>query len=113
MISDLTERVELETGRRNEGVISSTITFVTKCADALGTLIAGVLLSIIAFPTETSVGDIPQETIDKLGLIYGPFVFIIWMGVVLALGRYRISRTRHQEMLDKLSDTKKSVPLKQ
>lgn len=105
MTSDLTERIELETGRRNEGVISSTITFVTKCADALGTLVAGVLLSIIAFPTETSVGDVPQETIDKLGLIYGPFVFIIWMGVVLAISRYRISRTRHQDMLERLSKT--------
>ena len=37
MIADLAERTELETGRRNEGVISSTITFVTKCADGLGT----------------------------------------------------------------------------
>ncbi|MGI9220041.1 MAG: MFS transporter [Woeseiaceae bacterium] len=103
MTSDLTERVELETGRRNEGVISSTITFVTKCADALGTLIAGILLSVIAFPTETAVGDVPQDTINKLGLIYGPLVFMIWMGVVLTIRRYRISRTRHQDMLDSLS----------
>jgi GPH family glycoside/pentoside/hexuronide:cation symporter len=102
MIADLTERTELATGRRNEGVISSTITFTTKCADALGTLIAGVLLSLIAFPTETAVGDVPADVIVRLGLIYGPVVFLIWMGAILSISRYRISRARHQEMLDEL-----------
>jgi GPH family glycoside/pentoside/hexuronide:cation symporter len=103
MIADLTERTELETGRRNEGVISSTITFTTKCADALGTLIAGILLSLIAFPTETAVGDVAPAIIAKLGLIYGPVVFLIWMGVILSISRYRISRSRHQEMLEQLA----------
>ena len=104
MIADLTERTELETGRRNEGVISSAITFTTKCADALGTLLAGILLALIAFPTETAVGDVPADVISKLGLIYGPVVFLIWMGVILSISRYRISRSRHQEMVERLSD---------
>jgi len=103
MIADLTERTELETGRRNEGVISSAITFTAKCADALGTLIAGTLLSLIAFPTETAVGDVPPDIIAKLGLIYGPVVFLIWMGVILSLSRYRISRSLHEENLQRLS----------
>jgi Na+/melibiose symporter-like transporter len=103
MIADLTEPTELETGRRNEGVISSTITFATKCADALGTLIAGILLSLIAFPTETAVGDVPPDVIAQLGLIYGPLVFLIWMGVIMSISRYRISRSGHQEMLERLA----------
>ncbi len=103
MIADLTERTELDTGRRNEGVICSTITFATKCADALGTLIAGILLSLIAFPTETAVGDVPPGVVAKLGLIYGPVVFLIWMGVIVSVSRYRISRARHQEMLEQLA----------
>ncbi len=104
MIADLTERTELDTGRRNEGVISSTITFTSKCADALGTLIAGAVLALIAFPTETAVGDVPADVIAKLGLVYGPMVFLIWMGAILTLSRYRISRARHQEMLERLSN---------
>jgi len=103
MIADLTEQTELETGRRNEGVISSTVTFTTKCADALGTLIAGILLSLIAFPTETGVGDVPPDIVAKLGLIYGPVVFLIWMGVIVSISRYRISRSHHQEMLEQLA----------
>ena len=103
MVSDLTERVELETGRRNEGVIASSISFVNKCADGLGALIGGVVLSMIAFPTETAVGEVPQDTVDQLGLAYGPLVSLIWLMAVLALARYRISRSRHQEMLERLS----------
>jgi GPH family glycoside/pentoside/hexuronide:cation symporter len=103
MIADLTEGTELETGRRNEGVICSTVTFATKCAAALGTLIAGILLSLIDFPTETAVGDVPPDIVAKLGLIYGPVVFLIWMGVILSISRYRISRSRHQEILEQLA----------
>ena len=94
--------------RRNEGVIASTITFTTKCADAMGTLIAGILLSLIAFPTETAVGDVPPDIVAKLGLIYGPVVFLIWMGVILSISRYRISRSLHREMLEQLAANKPS-----
>ncbi|MDG1995402.1 MAG: MFS transporter [Emcibacteraceae bacterium] len=104
MIVDLTEQTELKTGRRNEGVIASSITFAGKCADAFGTLIGGLLLSLIAFPTETAVGDVPHDIIVKLGLIYGPLVFLIWMGVIITLSRYRISRKIHEETLKKLAD---------
>ena len=104
MIADLAERTELETGRRNEGVISSTITFTTKCADALGTLLAGILLALIAFPTETAIGDVPEDVVAKLGLIYGPMVFLIWMGVIVFISRYRISRSRHQEILERIAE---------
>jgi len=103
MIADLSEHMELETGRRNEGVIFSTVTFTTKCADALGTLIAGIMLSLITFPTETAVGDVSPDIIAKLGLIYGPVVFLIWVGVIFSVSRYRISRSIHQEMLKQLA----------
>ncbi|MEM7432516.1 MAG: MFS transporter [Pseudomonadota bacterium] len=104
MVSDLTERTQLETGRRNEGVISSTMAFVGKCADGLGVYIAGLLLALIAFPTETDVSDVADDVVFDLGLIYGPFVFVIYLGAVAALFRYRISRERHGEALRQLSN---------
>ena len=103
MIADLTEQTELKTGRRNEGVISSTIAFTSKCSDALGTLIAGTLLTLISFPTGTAVGEIPESVITKLGLVYGPMIFLIWMSVILTISRYRISRLQHEKMLERLS----------
>ncbi len=108
MIVDLAEQTELETGRRNEGVIASSITFAGKCADALGTFLAGILLTLIAFPTETAVGDMPPEIITKLGLIYGPVVFLIWMGVIVILSRYQLTRSVHEETLNKLAERSSS-----
>ncbi len=102
MIADLTERTEIETGRRNEGVIASTVTFVTKCADAIGTLLAGILLLWIGFPTETEIGQVPQDTVNGLGLIYGPLVCAIWLGAIFVLSRYRIDRSRQERMVKQL-----------
>ena len=78
MTADVTEQIQLETGRRNEGIISSTMTFAGKCADALGTLLAGTLLALIAWPTETAVGEVPADTVFNLGLVYGPLVMSIY-----------------------------------
>ena len=85
-------------------MVSSTITFTSKCADALGTLIAGTALSLIAFPTETAVGEVAPDVIAELGLIYGPMIFLIWMGVIVTISRYRISRSHHEEILERLSN---------
>ena len=52
------------------------MTFASKCADALGTLLAGMLLALIAWPTATAVGEVPADKIFNLGLIYGPLVIV-------------------------------------
>jgi hypothetical protein len=100
---DFIHQAFLFSGVSQQACTKPTVTFATKCADALGTLIAGILLSLIAFPTETAVGDVPPGIIAKLGLIYGPVVFLIWMGVILPISRYGISRSRHREMLERLA----------
>ncbi|MDG1859376.1 MAG: MFS transporter, partial [Emcibacteraceae bacterium] len=102
MSSDITEQIELETGRRNEGIISSTMTFASKCATGLGTLISGTLLAIIAFPTETAVGDIPEDVLFNLGLIYGPMILTIFFICCYVLSRYSISRSHHSSNVEHL-----------
>ena len=99
MTADVTEQLQLETGRRNEGVISSTMMFAGKCSDALGTLLAGTLLALIAFPTKTAVGEVPADTIFNLGLIYGPLVMAIFLGACVAISGYNISRADHSTSL--------------
>jgi Na+/melibiose symporter-like transporter len=104
MTADVTEQVQLETGRRNEGVISSTMTFAGKCADALGTLLAGFLLALIAWPTETAVGEVPADTIFNLGLIYGPLVMVIFLAACYVLRGYNISRADHGAAVSRLEE---------
>ena len=104
MTADVTEQLQLETGRRNEGVISSTMTFAGKCADALGTLLAGILLALIAWPTETAVGDVPADILFNLGLIYGPLVMVIFLGACYVLRGYTISREQHSADVARLTE---------
>ncbi len=104
MTADITEQLELETGRRNEGVISSTMTFASKCAYALGTMIAGTLLALIVFPTETDVGEVPAATIFELGLVYGPLVLVMWLGACYAINRYSMSRARYSKTVSRLKE---------
>jgi Na+/melibiose symporter-like transporter len=104
MTADVTEQLQLETGRRNEGVISSTMTFAAKCAESLGTLIAGFLLALIAWPTATAVGEVPADTIFNLGLIYGPLVMAIFLVACYVLRGYNISRADHSASLARLEE---------
>jgi Na+/melibiose symporter-like transporter len=102
MMADITEQVELDTGRRSEGVITSAVTFAAKCAYALGTFLGGVTLSLIAFPRETAVGDVAPEIIFDLGLVYGPLILVIFLGSAYAISRYQISRVQHEETIARL-----------
>ncbi|MCP4089640.1 MAG: MFS transporter [Gammaproteobacteria bacterium] len=113
MSSDITEQIELETGRRNEGIISSTVTFASKCATGLGTLLAGTLLALIAFPTQSAVGNIPDDTLFNLGLIYGPMIMTIFLICCFALSRYSLSRSHHASNVEHLphDDTDKIIGL--
>ena len=78
------------------------MTFASKCSLALGAGVSGFLLSLISWPTETSVGDVPAEVVFDLGLIYGPVIGAIWLTSAYAISRYRISRKGHAEALQKL-----------
>jgi Na+/melibiose symporter-like transporter len=105
MTSDITEQIEITTGRRNEGVIMSTVTFTSKCSYALGTLIAGTLLSLIAFPTETAVGDVVPSIIFDLGLLYGPVVMVVYLLACYAISRYDISRAKFIDTVSRLGES--------
>jgi Na+/melibiose symporter-like transporter len=102
MMVDITEQVELDTGRRSEGVITSAVTFASKCAYALGTFLGGVTLSFIKFPRETAVGDVAPDIIFDLGLVYGPLILVIFLGSAYAISRYQISRVQHEETIARL-----------
>ena len=103
MTADITEQAELRTGRRNEGIITAAVTFASKCARSLGTLFGGLALTLIAFPTETEVGNVAPEIIFNLGLVYGPFILIIWLGSAYAISRYSISRAQHSATVSRLA----------
>jgi Na+/melibiose symporter-like transporter len=102
MTVDITEQAELDTGRRSEGIITSAVTFASKCAYALGTFLGGMTLSFVEFPTEAAVGDVAPDIIFDLGLVYGPLILVIYLGSAYAISRYQISRVQHEETVARL-----------
>jgi GPH family glycoside/pentoside/hexuronide:cation symporter len=103
MMADLVEDSEIRTSRRSEGVLFAAATFARKAVQGFGVLAASGVLAVVQFPKGVAPGQVPEETIFKLGLFYAPTLFVIWMLAVAVLKLYRIDRGMHEENLRKLA----------
>jgi Na+/melibiose symporter-like transporter len=106
MLADIADEHELDTYIRREGVIYSVRTFSQKGAAAFGTMIGGVLLSVIEFPAYAARGSVDPDTIWTLGFIFGPATSIFSIVAVFFYLRYRIDRQRHREIVTALAARK-------
>ena len=102
MLMDVVEAREVETRRREEGVIAAVRSFAMKASLALGTIVAGLALDFINFPVQTAVGEVPEEAITSIGLLYGPILAILSFASISMLYFYRIDRQTHLDNLEKL-----------
>ncbi|MGB3469957.1 MAG: MFS transporter [Erythrobacter sp.] len=103
MVADLVEANQVKTGRRNEGVYYAAVTFTRKTTQGIGVLLAGLILSTIAFPEGADPSDVPAQTLWSLGALYAPTLFILYCLGIWSLSRYRIDEEQHQANLDTLS----------
>lgn len=99
MVADLVEESEVKTGRRSEGIFFASITFIRKCTQGIGVLVAGFIIELAGFPKQTLAKDIPPEALFNLGALYAPALWILWGAMLVAIGFYRIDRRRHEENL--------------
>ena len=109
MLADVADEHELDTTIRREGVIYSVRTFSQKGAAAFGTMIGGILLSIIDFPAYAPRGSVDADTVWTLGFIAGPATSIFSLLALLCYLGYHIDRRRHTEILDALNARKAQV----
>ena len=103
MIADLVEESELQTGRRNEGVFYASVTFIRKCVQGLGLMLASFLLYLSDFPAGATVADVSAETIWQLGAYYVPCILSLWMIMIAIISGYKLDRDQHEENLRKLA----------
>ena len=110
MFADISDELELMTGKRQEGIIYSARAFALKAANALGTVVGGLALDAIAFPKKALPGSVDSDVIWNLGLVQGPLTSIIsFAGLLLYMG-YRLSRSRHEEIVLALAERKSTSP---
>ena len=104
MMADLVEDSEIRTARRSEGVLFAAATFARKAVQGFGVLAASAVLAVVQFPKGVAPGQVPEETVFRLGLYYAPTLFVIWMLMIASLRLYRIDRETHEGNLRKLAE---------
>ena len=105
MLSDLVEAREAAAGSREEGTLLAVQSFIGKVASGAGTFIGGIILSLIGFPEQAQVAEVTPEVVNRLGLVYGPALGLLYIASIYTLGYYRITRASHAETLATLAAT--------
>ena len=59
-------------------------------------------LDAIGFPSQAERGTVPPETVDALGVLYGPGIALIAVLAFVILSQYRLNRKRHAEIAAEL-----------
>ena len=103
MIADLVELSEVETGRRSEGVFFASMTFVKKCVQGFGVVMATTILTIANFPVSVAPANVPTDALFRLGALYVPAVVTVWMLMILCISFYQIDRNKHNANLELLA----------
>ncbi|MBX9859189.1 MAG: MFS transporter [Sphingomonas sp.] len=105
MLSDVVEESEMRTGRRSEGVFFAGSFFVQKLVGGLGTLMAGTILTIAAFPAAAVPGSVSAETINRLILVFAGAMILFYGLGAFAYSRFPFGRAEHQARLARLGAT--------
>jgi Na+/melibiose symporter-like transporter len=111
MITDVVDQHELDTGKRQEGLIVSAIAFTQKAASGVGGFVAGVALDVIAFPKGATPGAVPPEKLVALGLAVGPGLLAFYFLLLFFLNRYEITRESHVAVLEELDRRRRAAEL--
>ena len=104
MVADVTDQIQLETGRRSEGLLFSAATMVNKAISGMGIMIAGLLLAFVKFPENAQPGHVPAAALEGLAGIYIAVMSIATIIAIICLAYYPINRSRHLENIRQLGE---------
>jgi Na+/melibiose symporter-like transporter len=96
-LADVADENELKFGLRQEGVLYATRSLAAKVDQAIGALLAGLVLAWIAFPTKAVPGQVPDGVIQNLALWDGALAAIPGLIAAVFYARYAINRTKYEE----------------
>ena len=93
--ADVADENEVRFGVRQEGVLYSTRALFQKLDTALGAALAGIVLTLIAFPEKAQPGQVDPQTIVQLGMVIGPISMIPGLIAVFLYAQYSITKADH------------------
>jgi GPH family glycoside/pentoside/hexuronide:cation symporter len=98
IIADLLDDQELRTGYRQEAMFNAALSFSGKAISGFGTILGGLIISLIAFPIGVAPEDVSANTVLRLGVVFGIAVPLLYVIPISLITRYRITRERHAEI---------------
>lgn len=103
MVADVTDQIQLETGKRSEGLLFSAATMVSKAVSGMGIMMAGLLLAFVGFPEQAQPGQVSDAALNGLAKLFILANSAASICAVICLGFYPISRSRHLENVQRLA----------
>ena len=111
--ADILDELELQTGKRQEGVLFSVGAFLSKSTIGAGALLAGIAIDLVGIESTSLPGQVSADVLQALGW----FTMIITVGFALIgfffVNQLQLSRSDHARMrtiLDKIAETKSDEP---
>ncbi len=104
MIADVVEDAAVKTGVRSEGLLFAANGLLPKFTAGIGVFMAGILLTLVAFPTDAAMGQVDPEIMRRLASIYLPVMAGMTALSIGVLTFYRIDEVGHARNLAALSE---------
>ena len=100
--ADVADEHEVNTGKRQQALISGFGMFAIKAAGALMTFVTGIYLDLISFPAGAPVGEVPLEKVEALGYFSAGFCLLGTVLVLLVVSRFDVSISKQREINQRL-----------
>ena len=99
MVADVVDARAAALGRREEGLVMATLSFMGKVAAGMGVWTGGLVLTIIDFPTAGDIATLDRGVVERLGWWYAPLLAGLYAASVVVLRYYRLGRGDHLDHL--------------
>ncbi len=96
-LADIADENELKFGLRQEGVLYATRSLAAKVDQAIGALLAGMVLLWISFPAKAAPGKVAPEVLGNLALWDGVIAAIPGLIAAAFYAKYGITRAKYEE----------------
>lgn len=106
MMADVADAMELETTKRQEGVLYSAFSFAQKLTFIFGTGVATLSLVLIKFPKQAQPSEVPQAAIDGLAIASIVTALIFGLSSLYAFNRYKLGRKQLNNIQSQLQDVR-------
>ena len=100
MIGDIADEVELHSGKRQEGVLYSAVSFIQKVNTAIGSITGGLVLSYLNYSTDNPTYEQTYALFFVQGVV-GPTLLII---PIFIFYFYTLDRDKHSQIVRKIKE---------